>query len=64
MENDDERYCEALELLRAALKICRRLTDSEIDRENVERLGNVVQEIEAAITLVEEDQRAIPLREG
>ena len=64
METDDERYIQALELLRAALEICLRLMDTEVDCETVVNLGGVVSEIEAAITAIEAERRAIPMREG
>ena len=59
-----ERYGDALELLRAALEICRRLMDAEIDRETAVKLGSVVEEIEAAIWIIEAQGCAIPLRKG
>src|SRR5206468_12077118 len=42
MEIDHERYSGVLEQLRAALKICRKAVDTEVDRETVERLGGIL----------------------
>ena len=64
MEIDGERYSKALEELRAALEICRKLMDTDVDGETVVKLGGGVAEIEAAITGIEAEWRAIPMRQG
>ena len=48
-----EREREALELLREASRICRKLIGTEVDQGRMEKLCAVIDEIEEAIRIVE-----------